>query len=44
MIEFVNTISYIILLFLLVAMIAFYSIYYDKVYIRNLEDPFDGRF
>ena len=44
MIDYVNTASYILLLFLLVSMIAFYSIYYDKVYIRNLEDPFDGKY
>ena len=32
MIELINTISYIILLFLLVAMLGFYSIYNDKKY------------
>lgn len=44
MIEFLNTASYILFLFLLVAMITFYSIYYDKIYIRNHQDPFDGNF
>lgn len=43
MIEFLNTAAYIILLFLLVAMITFYSIENDKVYFRNLQEPFDGK-
>lgn len=42
MIEFINTIIYILFFFLLFSMITYYSIYFDKVYIRNLQDPFDG--
>ena len=41
MIETLNTIAYLILLFLLVSMLTFYSIYLDKVYLKNLKDPFE---
>lgn len=41
MINLLNTASYLIFFFLLIAMLTFFSIYNDKIYMRNLQDPFE---